>query len=186
MATATQNSTGYGPLPIFSGEQEDFELWSIKFKASMRIRKLNTVLAGDPVQGVEDTEMNALLFSYLVQCLDDQSLNLIIRDASDKGREAFAILEDHYLGSSKPRIIALYSELTRLQMKSDESATDYMLRAETAAARLKNAGEQFSDKLLIAMILNGLPAEYQSFATIINNTAEDIKFTKFKSQLRNF
>ena len=38
---------------------------------------------------------------------------------------------------------------------------DYMIKAETAATSLKNAGEIISDSMLIAMILKGLPSSYK-------------------------
>lgn len=72
--------------------------------------------------------------AQLIQCLDDRSLSLVMRDAKDDGREALQILRDHYMGKSKPRVIALYTELTSQQKGHAESITEYVLRAETAAA----------------------------------------------------
>ena len=51
-------------------------------------------------------------------------------------------------------MIGLFTELTTLKKEEAETLTDYVLRGETAAALLKNAGETVSDNLLIAMILN--------------------------------
>ena len=95
------------------------------------------------------------------------------------------MLVTHYVGASKPRIISQYLELTTLIKSELESITEYVIRAETAAARLKQAGEQISEKLLIAMIIKGLPESFRPFTTIINSV-DDIKFSKFKSQLRDF
>ena len=67
------------------------------------------------------------------------------------------------MGKSKPRVLALYTELTSLQKGHDECITDYVLRAETAAASLKSAGETVSDSLLIAMVLKGLPRNTKRF-----------------------
>ena len=57
-----------------------------------------------------------------------------MRDAKDDSREALQILRDHYMGKSKLRVIALYTELTSLQKGHAESITEYVLRTETAAA----------------------------------------------------
>ena len=122
------NSRGYGPAPMFSGEGDTFELWCTKFKGMLRLQKLHDVLEGT---GEINAEKNANIYAHLVNCLDDQSLNLIMRDADNDGRKAFKILQDHYLSTSKPRIIALYTELTSLKMTTSETVTDYMLRAET-------------------------------------------------------
>ena len=105
MSAASEHSSlrGYGPSKAlyFTGQAEDFELWSIKFKGYLRINKLHKTLE-QATPGDEDA--NAEIFALMVQFLDDKSLNLIIRDATDNGREAYKILSEHYLGTSKPRI----------------------------------------------------------------------------------
>lgn len=78
----------------------------------MRIQKLlDTILPGTPDASTgivpnPDPEKNADAYAELVQYLDDKSLNLIIRDATNDGRKALAILRKHYLGTSKQRIIS--------------------------------------------------------------------------------
>ena len=74
---------GYGPnVPVFTGEADDFELWAVKFKGMIRLQNLAPTLEGTETQDVDTN--NAKLFAHLVNCLDDKSLNLIIRDAADK------------------------------------------------------------------------------------------------------
>ena len=114
-----------------------------------------------------DEEKNAEAYAELIQFLDDRTLSLIMRDATDDGRKALKILRNHFRGSSTPRIISLYTELTSLVKRSDEAVTDYIIRAETAASALRNAKEEVSDSLLVAMVLKGLPDSYQSFTTVI-------------------
>ena len=63
-------------------------------------------------------------FAALVQCLDDRSLSLVMRKAK--------VLRQHYEGKGKPRVIALYTELTTLKKANNEATVDYCVRAETA------------------------------------------------------
>ena len=130
-------------------------------------------------------ERQADAFAELVQCLDDRSLSLVIRDARDDGRKALEILRQHYQGKGKPRVIALYTELTSLKKRENESAVDYMLRAEKSATALRDAEEVISDALLIAMVLKGLPNEYNTFATVIVQREKQMTFAEFKSALRS-
>ena len=107
----------------------------------MKLRKLKGTLLG--------TDQVETAFAELIQFLDERSLSLAIRDAKDDGRKAFKILREFYAGSSKPRVITLYNQLTTLMKGSSETVTDYMIRAEKAAAALNSADEHVSDALLI-------------------------------------
>ena len=85
----------------------------MKFIGYLRLYKLSDVVtrqAGSEVP--DDAAHNADVFAELIQCLDDRSLTLAMRDARDDGRKALATLREHYIGKGKPIIIALYTELT--------------------------------------------------------------------------
>ena len=185
---ASSYSIGYGPSRmrlIFDGDEKKYELWEVKFLGFMRLQKLHTVFV--PVdEQPPSAEKNAEAFAELIQCLDDRSLSLVIRDAMDDGRKALKILRDYYLGKSKPKVISLYAELTTLSKRDSECVTDYMLRAETAATSLKSAGEVISDSLLIAMILKGLPSEYKTLCTVITQKYKELTFAEFKVAFRSF
>ena len=96
------------------------------------------------------------------------------------------MLCEYYQGKGKPRIIALYTELTSLKKGESESTTDYMLRAETAATALKSAEEVISDCLVIAMILKGLPRSYKTFSTVVIQREKPMTFSELKTALRNY
>ena len=60
------------------------------------------------------------------------------------------------------------------------------MKAEIVATSLKNAREQISDSLLVAMILKGLPMQYKTFITVITKTEREMSFMEFKVALRSF
>ena len=189
----SQSSTGYGRRlrNYFDGDENKYEIWEVKFLASLRLSKLLDVVtrpAGTdgPEENDVDVARNADVFAEIVQCLDDRSLTLVMRDAKDDGRKAIEILREHYVGKGKPRVIALYTELTSLKMSEDCGLTDYVLKAETAATSLKSAGEEISDSLLVAMVLKGLPMQYNTFKTVVTQSERDMSFTEFKVALRSF
>ena len=162
--------TGYGPSPsrvCFDGDADKFELWEVKFRSYLRIQKLLGVI-DEPDATKIDPAQNARVFSELVILLDDRSLSLVIRDARDDGRRSLSILREHYMGHSKPRIIALYTELTSLKLGENEDITNFIIRAEKSANSLKQSGETISDGLLVAMVLKGLPSSYRTFCTVIS------------------
>ena len=142
------------------------------FFTFMRIQNLHETIAR--TTGAVDGAKNAETYAELVQFLDDRSLSLVMRDAKDDGRAALKILRGHYLSKSKPKVIALYTELTSLVKVSDETVTDYVIRAQTAATNLKTAEENISDSLLVAMVIKGLPSKYKSFLHSNYSTREII------------
>ena len=99
----------------------------------------------DSSTAADDVEITAAkneeTFAELTQFLDDKSLGHVMRDAQDDGRKALKILRAHYAGNCKPRVISLYTELTSLVKSEHETVTDCVIRAETAATALRNAGE---------------------------------------------
>ena len=77
----------------------------------------------------------------LMKSLDDRSLVLLVREAKDDGRKALNVLREHYRGKDKPRIIALYTELTSPKKPENETITEYVTTAVTAATSLKATEE---------------------------------------------
>ena len=95
------------------------------------------------------------------------------------------LLRQHYANTEKPRIITLYEELTTIDMTETEDVTDYLIRAEKAATGLRSAEETISDNLIIAMLLKGLPAAFNSFVVVHTQTDQKKSLTEFKAALRN-
>ena len=182
-------SIGYGPSTagrlLFDGDENRYEQWECKILAYMKIRKLKDVISPDS-SSFASAERKEEAFAELVQFLDDRSLNLVMRDAKDDGRQALKILREHYAGSGTQRIISLYTTLTSLQKQEEEDLTGYIIRSETATTALKNAGEIISDGLLIAMILKGLPSTYKPFVVFTTQSSKVQTFQEFKVAIRNF
>lgn len=127
---------GYGRL-ILDGDERKYEQWEIKFLGYMRLLKLRDTILGETQEGLNATK-NGEAFTELNRFLDDKSLSLVMRDAVDDGRRALKILRAHNAGKGKPKVIALYTELASLVKLSNESVTNYVIRAETAATALGN------------------------------------------------
>lgn len=99
---------------------------------------LKDAILKPPAQDV-DADKNVECYAEPIKFLDDGSLWLVMRDATEDGRKALKILQEHYASDGKPRIMALYTELTSLKM-SDETVTDNIIRAEKAVTSKKCKG----------------------------------------------
>ena len=118
----SQTSTCYGRRhrKYFDGHENKYDIREVKFLAYLRLSRLLDVItrpAGTdgPEENDVDVARNADLFAEIVQCLDDRSLTLVMRDAKYDGRKAIDILRERYVGKGKPRVIALYTELASVK-----------------------------------------------------------------------
>ena len=77
------------------------------------------------------------------------------------------------------------TQLTGLKMTSGEKVTDYLAKAEGLKLDLAEAGEVVSDALFTAMILKGLPSDFDSVVAVLNfGTAKE--YYEMKQDLVNF
>ena len=135
-ASPLHQPTGYGPSHrnnlIFSGQEADYDLWEVRMLGYMAIKGMKTTILTPPAE-TPDVAENEKAYSELVLLLDSSSLSMVMTDAADDGREALRILRAHYRGTSKPRILTLYTNLCNLKYIPDSqglSLTDYISRAE--------------------------------------------------------
>jgi len=191
MASA-HSSTGYGPRSRiqYDGNSESYKIWETRFinylyTLDTAVHKAILPLPSGKTDDTDFDTKNRRAYAELVQVLDEKSLQLIMNDAEDHGRNALKILREHYASTEKPRIMTLYENLTTITMTDTEDVTDYLIRAENAATGLRLAGETISDNLVIAMLLKGLPASFNSFVVV--HTQSDTKKTlkEFKAALHN-
>ena len=156
---ATQILIGYGPRAaklFFDADESKYELWEVKFLGYLRIQHLHQIILSptDQSDDMDFVEKNATIFAKLIQYLNDKSLSLVIRDAQENGRKALTILREHYLSKEKLKVISLYRELTSLRKLESYSITNYIIKTENISNALKVAGEDISNRLLIAMVLS--------------------------------
>ena len=103
MTSTSTILSGYGPRTriYFNGDPESFTVWETRFT-----NYLYTVDKGvyDAITGNEEgddfAEKNRKAYAELVQVLDERSLQLIISDTANNGREAFKVLKNHYAQES--------------------------------------------------------------------------------------
>ena len=144
----------------FSGEDDDFAYWSEKFEGSMHVKKLRQKLLGDEVSNA-DEKYN--IWAEMVQSLDKRSIMMLKSECKGDGPEAWKRLQAHFSSSVTPRVMNLLEQLTSLSLNPSEEMTDYLIRAETLSSSLEVAGEKISEKLLVSVVLKGLPDSFEYF-----------------------
>jgi len=172
----------------FSGKSKEFDLFETQFRSLLQINgiidyiyKEKNEINSDPIKVINEREdafavrvkqdqaNNKLAYAYLVSKIPLKAIDMINEEATDNCREALKILRKHYKGSSRFHKMQLMCNLTSLEMKHNESAHEYVLRAEKSRMKLKGLGEYISDTLLIHFMVNGLPKNkgFETFTTML-------------------
>ena len=112
-------------------------------------------------------KLQYMVWCALVQCLDKASI-YFIRGHKPNGTAAWTALTKLHKSTERPRVQSLMTQLTGLKMTSGEMVTDYLTKAEGPKLDLVEAGEVVSDALFTAMILKGLPSDFESVVAVLN------------------
>ncbi|KAF3793284.1 hypothetical protein EJ110_NYTH09656 [Nymphaea thermarum] len=105
-----------------------------------------------------------LALSWIKATVSDSVLGHIVRASS--AREAWIILEKAYGSQSPLRVMLLRKELHFIR-KGSMSMRTYLEKIRFLADTLSAAGQQTIDSDLVQITMNGLPAEYESFITLL-------------------
>lgn len=175
----------------FSGKSEDFPAWSTRFLAYMQTKGLyKTAIGKDDVSKTGYEEHNNSVWCHLALCLDETSL-LYIRhdcvktDGSGDGAKAWKMLKERFSSVEKPTVISIMGQLARLEMKPDEPLDEYCIKCQQLVNRLKEAGEELSDTLFNALVINGLPERFEHFV-VQESFNPCASFTELRKRMRNF
>ena len=184
---------------LFSGREDDFPTFLEQFEARVYALGLSDCLL-DRIKTTaqKDVETNDervkregeeadrakpqyMVWCKLVQCLDKASNNFI------RGHKLWdwTALTKLRKSTERPRVQSLMTQLTGLKMTSGEKVTGYLTKPEGLKLDLVEAGVVVSDALFTAMILKGLPSDFESVVAVLNfGTAKG--YYEMKQDLVNF
>ena len=187
---------------LFSGREDDFPIFLEQLEARVYALGLSDCLLDriktTPQKDVETNDervkregeeadrakLQYMVWCELVQCLDKASINFI-RGHKPNGTAAWTALTKLHKSTERPRVQSLMTQLTGLKMTSGEKVTDYLIKAEGLKLDLAEAGEAVSDAPFTAMILKGLPSDFDSVVAVLNfGTAKG--YYEMKQDLVNF
>ena len=129
------------PRQAFDGDKTKYKLWETKMLGHFHLLGLKDTVLGEPRSEAEraaDPKKNADAYAEMILLLDDKSLSLIMRDASNDGRRALKMLREYYAAKGKPRIINLYTTCAHVASEGEQrSIMDYIIRAETTIVKCR-------------------------------------------------
>ncbi|KAM1762795.1 hypothetical protein ACFX12_005393 [Malus domestica] len=130
---------------------------------------------------------------YLVWMMHDKALMQLLTASlspvamscaigSTSSRDLWIQLQEQFSTISKTSIFQMKSNLQTIKKGSD-SITQYLQKIKEARDYLSAAGVSFLDEDIVILALNGLPAEYNTFRTVIRGRESVISLKEFRTQL---
>ena len=138
----------------------------------------------------EIKERNNTVWCHIALALDNNSLLYIRHDclSSDgvgDGAKAWRLLQQRYSNVEKPTVVSLVRQISRLQLDENEKLSEYFIRAQELMSQLTEAGENISETLFNALVINGLPEKYEHFI-VQESFNPAANFTELRTRLQNY
>ena len=130
------------------------------------------------------------VWCHLVLALDKTSLMYIRHgclspDGTGDGAKAWRLLQQRFCSVEKPTVVSLVRQLSRLQLGEGEKLSEYFIRSQELMTRLTEAGEQISETLFNALVINGLPESFEHFV-VQESFNPATTFTELRTRLQNY
>ncbi len=110
---------------------------------------------------------------------------LCILDTIVYPQTEWVMVMERYSNVEKPTVVSLVRQLSRLQLGEEEKLHEYFIRSQELMSRLSEAGEQVSETLFNALVINGLPGKYEHFV-VQESFNPASTFTELRTRLQNY
>lgn len=173
----------------FDGTHKKFAAWSRQIESIFALADLDVVLEGEKVD-LEDERVaakNKKVYHHLVVALTGKATAVIARVKKGDGRALWDELQDEYASTSKPSVHAVHQQLLSHTMQESKSAIDFADDLEEIMDQLRVGDFEdmgATEDLALAQLCKELPSEYS--ALVLRITADDLKWTDARRQLRAF
>jgi hypothetical protein len=177
----------------FSGKPEDFAEWRLKFAAMLDTMDLRDILLGEVEQPPQQNQearaawrkANQQIYTHMVLSLNRTTLRRI-EGCQDDGVRAWQRIVEHFHGSDKLRQNKIKKELLSHKCDCEDDVDQYVLQIKELCDQLRATGQSVPDDDEREYIIQGLPASYGSFITMVLLAHQRQSLEEFEYQLQAF
>ncbi|GKE42540.1 putative gag-pol polyprotein, identical, partial [Tanacetum coccineum] len=127
----------------------------------------------------ENKKKDSKALFFIQQAMHDSIFSRIA--AAETSKEAWEILQNEFKGSTKVITVKLQTlrrEFENLNMKSSESAQDYLSRVSTLVNKMKSYGDQINEEAVVSKVLRSLNSKFNHVVAAIEE-AHDLSSYSF-------
>ncbi|KAJ9536153.1 hypothetical protein OSB04_un000671 [Centaurea solstitialis] len=161
---------------ILDGIKVTYSSWVKLFKLHARGYKVLDHIDDTPPPAKTDAEyetwaeIDAIVLQWIYGTLSDDLLVRVL-DTDTTARKAWIKIRDIFLNNKGSRAAALEHEFINLTLAACSSMDEYCQKLKDIAEQLTDVDNPVSEKRLILQLVRGLPAEYDTVASFINQSS---------------
>ncbi|XP_020259069.1 uncharacterized protein LOC109835506 [Asparagus officinalis] len=173
---------------VLDGTKVTYASWVRLFKLHARGYKVVSHIDGTPSPAETDdsyeswSEVDAHVLQWIYGTLSDDLLPRVLEDEST-AREAWVRVANIFNNNKGARAAALESEFNSLRLGNMPSLEAYCQRLREIAGMLKDVDAPVTDRRLVIQLVRGLPSEYDTVASFINQTSPNFETARSMLEL---
>lgn len=160
---------GLSQLPRLNGT--NYISWKYRILATLNSKDLGDILSQNQPAEAEKVaawkRLDSQACSILTCAMDDTQVALIL--TCETAKEIWDCLKDRYENDVERQAIEARNNVSRLQMKKEETWQEYLLRAEKMLENARMLGAKIDEEEFILALLKGLPQRYNMIAMQFDN-----------------
>lgn len=147
-----------------------FRLHAVAYKVENHIDDSAPPAANSPEYD-QWKELDALVLQWIYSTVSDDIMKRLMD--TTVARAAWLKLEKKFLSNKKARAAALETRFCNLTLTACSSVDDYSQQLSDLANQLADVDQPVSESRLVLQLVRGLPAEYNTTASLINQQDVD-------------
>lgn len=179
---ANRHTTGiFQPIDRLAG-RENYRSWATAMRSYLLLEELwDTIEA--PTGGNLSTDATKLMKALARITLAVEAECYVHIDGAETPKDAWENLKKTYDDSSLTSTVILLQEVSTTKLENCKSMQDYISRIMVASNKLSKTDCKLPDKLVGALMLAGLPADYKPMIMALGSSGKDITADLVKSKL---
>lgn len=193
----TKTSLSYKvPALPFSGKEEEWTAWKLRFGSWMKIIGVYDVMSGDQekpaasqLDALQDyNRANGVAYTYIITNVKDVAFNTAAQAPEDDGKAAWTLLLNRYETKTRAHKITLLSDLMRVNLQATQDPEELFTKINDITKQLSywENLRQIDDDWLIGITINALPVDaYGDLITVLENL-DELTFEETKNRIRSY
>ena len=162
---------------------QNYSIWSVKMHNLLVMKGLWSTIKNPRPEPSDSNKAELIKFddkderavSFIMLSIDESHYNVV--QGLSTAREIWDCLKDLFQAKTETRLAALAKQITTVEKSTEETVVEYFARSQALHRDLLDIDEDaMSERTLVAIVLNGLPSQFNVAVEVLRSTKEKLAF----------